>query len=256
MKNILVADDEEFIRRLFSKVLSHDSLQQLGVKLHFAANGEEALRIASTVPLDIITMDISMPVKSGVQATREIRARPELYGKPKIIAVTGIGEKKEAIEAGCDDYLAKPVTNQELLETVLGYLDQSRKPVFEPDPSGKRVMLIDIDHGSLYWAQKALRAAGYVPVLAEGVADALKALRYGSPPRLVLVDSSSLDGASAGDHSTLLQHLEKNGVPIVLRGEEGETQAHTAGWIEKASGRVPRKATPEELVKCVSSLLG
>ncbi|MEW6778134.1 MAG: response regulator [Bdellovibrionota bacterium] len=258
MKNILIADDEEFIRRLFSKVLEDPAVRSLDVQIHFASNGQEALDVASAHPLDLITMDISMPGKSGIDATREIRANPSRYGKPKIIAVTGVGEKSEAIKAGCDDYLAKPVTNEELLETVLSHLDAARRRLPETEPHGRRVLVIDVDHGSLYWTQKSLRQGGYSPLLSEGFADALRLCKTGMLPNAVLIDCRALAALAADqirDSEQLLGQVQAAGVPVLLRGdEEGDGPAAVA-WVSRAHGRLLRSATSEELLGRLASAL-
>lgn len=259
MKHLLIADDEEFVRRLFHKILQDTQVLQLGVEFHFAANGQEALDVASSVPLSLITMDVSMPVKSGIEAARELRANPTRYGRPKIIAVTGVGEKREAIRAGCDDYLAKPVTNQELLDTVLAYLDPSHRRSGDADgegsAAGPRVLLIDSDHGNLYWVQRSLRMAGYRPMLAERFSDALQLCRFSTTPNLVVIDDSVLNGA-IGESEALVEELQRAKIPVIVRESQGATGGAATAWQQLAAARIPADSDHRGLLAKVDELLG
>ncbi len=254
MKRLLIADDEEFIRKLFQKVLQDSSVQNLGVEIHAAANGKEVLAQAEKVPFDLITLDISMPVLNGVAAAREIRADPKKYGKPKIIAVTGVGEKHEAIRAGCDDYLAKPVTNKELLETVLSHLDPSSRKQPAPEPQGQLVLIIDKNHGSLYWTQKSLRQAGFHPVLAEGFTDATRICRRGAVPNAVILDGDLLDLVTK-EAEDLLSEIRRSSIPVIVRSPAGESKPEGL-WASFIRARIAPDAKPEELLEKVSGLLG
>lgn len=254
MKRLLIADDEEFIRKLFQKVLQDPSIQKLGVEIHTAANGREVLAEAEKVPFDLITLDISMPVMNGIDAAREIRASPQLYGKPKIIAVTGVGEKHDAIRAGCDDYLAKPVTNKELLETVLAYLDPTSRKLSTADPQGQLVLIIDKNHGSLYWTQKSLRQAGFHPVLAEGFTDATRICRRGAVPNAVILDGDLLDLVTK-EAEDLLSEVRRSSIPVIVRSPAGEPKSEGL-WGSFIKARIAPDAKPEELLEKVSGLLG
>jgi PAS domain S-box-containing protein len=118
-KTILIAEDEvsnfDFLKILFSR---------MNIKVLWAKNGEEAVSLCESDPsIDLVMMDIKMPVMNGFEATRLIKAkRPEL----PIIAQTAyamISDKQDADEAGCDWYLAKPIKINhitEMLEQFLG----------------------------------------------------------------------------------------------------------------------------------------
>ncbi|MEW6100387.1 MAG: response regulator [Pseudomonadota bacterium] len=106
-RRILLVEDD--IRNVFA--LS-SALEPLGVKLDIARNGREALaRLERDSDVDLVLMDIMMPEMDGLTATREIRARPELSKLP-IIALTAkamADDRLRCIEAGADDYVAKPI---------------------------------------------------------------------------------------------------------------------------------------------------
>lgn len=117
--SILVADDYDDNRDLMIFILSAN-----GHTVYSAVNGLEALEIARSTHLDLILMDLSMPVMSGLQATEMIRATNDLLAKIPIIAVTAYGTpyQEKAIKAGCDYVITKPVDFDELDLTIAKYL--------------------------------------------------------------------------------------------------------------------------------------
>jgi len=113
-KKILIVDDTEWNRDLLVQLLEDD------YDLVQAVNGEEGVQITEAEKPDLILMDLGMPVMDGWEATRKIKAQPELSHIP-VIAVTShamVGDEIQAREAGCDDYVAKPVDETELLEKI------------------------------------------------------------------------------------------------------------------------------------------
>jgi two-component system cell cycle response regulator DivK len=89
-----------------------------------AVDGEEGVRVAEQQKPDLILMDLGMPVMDGWEATRKIKANDALKHIP-IIAVTShamVGDEIDARKAGCDDYLPKPVDDEELLKKIKKFL--------------------------------------------------------------------------------------------------------------------------------------
>ena len=118
---ILVVEDEEtnflYIKELFIGTV---------VELLNAENGSEAVEICKNNPdIDLILMDIKMPVMNGYDATRQIR---EIYPDLPIIAQSAFAlrdERQKAIDAGCTDYIAKPFKRQALMEMLKYYNSMS-----------------------------------------------------------------------------------------------------------------------------------
>ncbi len=111
---ILIAEDEDSNYRYIEKLLS-----KVGYRLLRARNGYEAVEFARIYnDIDLILMDIKMPVKNGVEATREIRLfKPNL----PIIATTAFaipGDRDVFLKAGCDEYIPKPIKSEVLIEMV------------------------------------------------------------------------------------------------------------------------------------------
>jgi two-component system cell cycle response regulator DivK len=120
-KRILVVEDQEDNRRII-----RDLLSTMGYELIEAQDGEAGVRLAKEHRPDLILMDIQLPVLDGYEATRRIKADPELRAIP-IVVVTSYalsGDDQKAVAAGCDGYVAKPFSPRQLLATVRKFLDE------------------------------------------------------------------------------------------------------------------------------------
>ena len=96
-------------------------LNKTKVRVIRASSGEEAIEICKSNKIDLILMDIQMPNKDGYEATKEIK---EICPNLPIIAQTSFamgGEKEKCLEAGCDDYLSKPLDISELKRKIAGF---------------------------------------------------------------------------------------------------------------------------------------
>ncbi len=114
-KRILVIEDTEDNRRIF-----RDLLRPSGYELLEAVDGEQGVAMAAAERPDLILMDIQLPIIDGYEATRRIKANPDLRHIP-IVAVTSYalsGDEAKTRAAGCDGYLAKPFSIQQILDTV------------------------------------------------------------------------------------------------------------------------------------------
>jgi len=116
MKRILVAEDNDSNYMLMSYIL----------KNHYepvrARNGQEAVEMAETQTPDLILMDLKMPIFNGLEATRMIR---EKNVDIPIIALTANAfdtDREDAVAAGCNDFLSKPVSSQKCLEVIAKYI--------------------------------------------------------------------------------------------------------------------------------------
>ena len=114
-KRILVIEDTEDNRQII-----RDLLSSVGYELIEAVDGAAGVALAQKEHPDLILMDIQLPEIDGYEATRRIRAIPELKKVP-IIAVTSYalsGDEAKTREAGCDGYVAKPFSPRQLLAKV------------------------------------------------------------------------------------------------------------------------------------------
>jgi two-component system cell cycle response regulator DivK len=116
---ILVVEDQEDNRRIV-----RDLLASAGYQMIEALDGESGVRLAETERPDLILMDIQLPGVDGYEATRRIKANPELRSIP-IIVVTSYalsGDDVKAMQAGCDAYVAKPFSPRQLLAKIREFL--------------------------------------------------------------------------------------------------------------------------------------
>jgi two-component system, cell cycle response regulator DivK len=100
-----------------------DILEQLDYVVLQATDGEQGVQVAKKEIPDIILMDLSLPRMDGWTATRAIKSETTLKHIP-IIALTAhamVGDKERALEAGCDDYITKPINLKELATKLNRY---------------------------------------------------------------------------------------------------------------------------------------
>ena len=136
---MLLTDDEP-IGQLGLQVL----LRRMGHEVETAANGREAIAALQRREFDCILMDVQMPEMDGLEATRLIRAMPELRDRAKIpiIALTAYampGDRERFLAAGMDGHVAKPVQMEELnaaLDRVAATVGAGRPAARKTRPEG------------------------------------------------------------------------------------------------------------------------
>ncbi len=120
---ILVVEDN-----LDNMTLITDVLQSLGYETIPARDGEEGVKMAGAEKPDLVLMDLSLPKMDGWTATRLIKADENLAKIP-VIALTAhamVGDRDRALEAGCDDYLTKPLNLRELAQKLSEHIASRR----------------------------------------------------------------------------------------------------------------------------------
>jgi CheY-like chemotaxis protein len=123
--HILVADDNEVNRRLAGILLTKQ-----GHSVSYAHDGEQALA-AATSDIDLILMDVEMPVMGGFEATRRLRARGCTL---PIIALTAhaiAGYREKCLEAGMNEFITKPISVKALIAMVDRFLPQPEPALTE-----------------------------------------------------------------------------------------------------------------------------
>ncbi len=111
---VLIVDDAAFMRNMLKDILEEEGYEVAGE----AANGEEAVSKYMELRPDVVTMDIVMPLKSGIEAVHEIVS----FNKDaKIVMCSALGQESlvmEAIEAGAKDFITKPFKKENVLEII------------------------------------------------------------------------------------------------------------------------------------------
>lgn len=116
---ILIVDDDAMMQRLYDRFLS-----QLDHVVFCAENGQKAIQMVSEVNPDLILMDADMPVMDGFEASNKLKSDKKTRGIP-IIMITGLHDSAhriKALEAGVDDFLAKPPEKAEIIATIRSQL--------------------------------------------------------------------------------------------------------------------------------------
>ncbi|HEX8347078.1 MAG TPA: response regulator [Actinoplanes sp.] len=172
-----------------------------------AVTGEEAIDLATTDPPDLVLMDLQLPGIDGYQALRILRGMPEVAERP-IIAITSfamVGDRKQGLEAGFDDYLAKPIDPQTFADDIdnrlplplrgsppllTGVDEQVLSGCDVPVARGAKqidILVLDDSRTNQALLRSVLEPYGYTVRLASTVEEAVAAVG-GKCPDLVLSD--------------------------------------------------------------------
>src|SRR5215475_10010623 len=151
---ILLAEDNEINQKVAIRLL-----ERLGHRADIAGDGREALARLEQAPYDVVLMDVQMPEMDGLEASRAICARWPAGGRPRIVAMTAEampGDREQCLAAGMDDYIAKPVTLDQLREALARCTPLAGAAGIEVRPAQASVVEaledaeeIAIDHGVL-----------------------------------------------------------------------------------------------------------
>jgi len=116
---VLVAEDEEDGREIFGTILRHN-----GFEVILAEDGAEAVRLATEHRPDLILMDLSLPELDGWEATARLKEDSRTADIPVIALTVHVQEehRRRAAQAGCVDFLGKPVEPRTVLEVVQRYV--------------------------------------------------------------------------------------------------------------------------------------
>ncbi len=120
-KRVLIVDDAVFMRNMIKDIFSAGGFEVVGE----AANGLEAVDKYRTLTPDLTTMDIVMPFKSGIEATREIVSQDP---SAVVVMCSALGQEAlvmEAIEAGASDFIVKPFRAEDVLSVVKKVLGEA-----------------------------------------------------------------------------------------------------------------------------------
>jgi signal transduction histidine kinase/DNA-binding response OmpR family regulator len=137
--NVLVAEDHPV-----NELLMNQMLKRLGIRVHNARDGDQAVKAWAQGGMDLILMDVQMPGTTGLQATQRIREQESRQGmrRTPIVAVTAnamVGDREACLAAGVDAYTTKPVSPLALMQAMDQALQQAAsagKPVLSAGEDG------------------------------------------------------------------------------------------------------------------------
>ena len=235
---VLVVEDNSV-----NQLVALGQLQKLGHECVVAASGLEAIEALSEGGFDLVLMDCQMPQMDGYEATRRVRALPPPLGTVPIIAITAHalpGEREKCLAAGMNDYLAKPVSLEQLGAVTRLW---ATKTSFAPSPRGPDNMEGD-DHHVL----DRERVASFLAIsrTQDGFLDGLvKTFRQDVPSRLDALRAA----ASSGDAEDLAMaaHALKSssgsvGARRMYAVADGIEQHARAGRIDGAAASIEQLA--------------
>ncbi len=121
MARLLIVEDNEMNRDMLSR-----RLKRKGYEIEVAVDGQQGVEMATASMPDLVLMDMSLPIKDGWTATRELKANAATASL-KVIALTAHamdGDRQKAMDAGCDDYDTKPIDLKRLLGKIEALLNR------------------------------------------------------------------------------------------------------------------------------------
>jgi two-component system KDP operon response regulator KdpE len=118
---ILLVDGDTSIRRVL-----HTTLGNLGFEILEAASGEDGLWMVHTRPVHAVLLDINLPGMSGIEICRKIRMLSPRIPILMLSAFDSEDDKVEALDAGADDYITKPLRLRELIARIRAAIDRSK----------------------------------------------------------------------------------------------------------------------------------
>lgn len=223
-QRVLVVEDDGAVRRAVERALSFE-----GYDVLTARDGAEALAIVLNEDIDVIVLDVMMPIVDGLEACRRIRARGDTTPILILTARTEVSDRVAGLDAGADDYLVKPFALEELLARLRALLRRSVGTVAEVMKVSDLVM----DTGS-----REVRRADRILDLTKTEFDLLELLM--SNPGIVIDRDTIYDRIWGYDFATSSNSLDVY-IGYLRRKTEGEGEPRLIQTV-RGVGYVIREA--------------
>ena len=250
-RTILIIEDDEATRKLLGTLLGMGRFSTLA-----AGDAETGLELARRHRPHCILMDIRLPGMDGLQATRLLKADPQLRHIP-VVAMTGfVGaeEERKALAAGCEGFLNKPFDTRGLLEYLERFLLAAEKTGAVPAEQRARILIVDDEPSVVEVFERQLRNAGYDCLRCFGGLAALR-LAQSEAPDLILLDvlMPDLDGFEVTRR--LKGNLKTAGIPIILVTALDEAEDKVRGLAAGADEFLSKPVDGAELEVRIKSML-
>jgi two-component system sensor histidine kinase/response regulator len=222
--SILLAEDDETNQLVTSAIL-----QAAGLAVDVVSDGRQALEALTRRPYDVVLMDGQMPGLDGFEATREIRRRENGMCRTPVVALTASStaeDRDRCLEAGMDDYLAKPVRRQALVDVVLRWAA----------PGAAESAGFQDDRGLL----------PPVPVLDPAIVDELRTIARGRPEfldEIVWLFRHDV-GSKVDELETAVRRSDRPAVQRIAHRIRGAASQVGAAAVARITARLELAGTP------------
>jgi signal transduction histidine kinase/CheY-like chemotaxis protein len=253
-----------------NQVVALRMLRTAGYDADIAENGREALDALAQKQYDIIFMDVRMPVMNGIEATREICTRYKPDARPRIVGLTANAtdvDRAACLEAGMDDYLAKPIDRTRFL-AVLDRLAAAAGRAAAEDGATMRdappgagvepthtVLLIEDDALNVALFESVLVRRPKVRVLTASTGRRGLELAAEHAPDLILQDMGLPDLSGLEILAHLMKDPRTSGIPVVILSGSTEPWEVQAALAAGASHHLVKPYDFPELLELIDSYL-
>lgn len=242
---ILVVDDDPLVGKIIEGILKPHRYQILQ-----ARSGDAAVDLARLHAPALITMDVLMPKLDGREVVRVLREDPETKGIP-IVVLSASEEEERFADLRVDNFLKKPVNEEQLLQTVERILSLGQRS----EPAKEKVLIVDDSLSVVKILTQMLRNMGYATLEAFNGTEAL-ALANREQPNLIILDfllHRNFDGLEV--LSRLKTGMTTSHIPVILLSAKESPEDKAEGLKRGADDFITKPCSPLELGARVEMIL-
>jgi two-component system, sensor histidine kinase and response regulator len=230
-----------------NQVVAQAMLQELGIGVVIADDGEKALRLLERESFDVVLMDCQMPVLDGFETTRRLRAREGAGKRVHVLALTAqamVGDESRCLEAGMDDYMPKPIDRRTLVGKLERLFREQRpapaRSAPTPGPDERALDAFLARFGEEAGAPAAAKLAAALTTSLPGLLDELRRAL-----------EATGEGALANERGAAAAHSLRGAARTVGLAELGDRLAELEGALTSDPARA-RELWPEVERRCAA----